>query len=106
VLDADALNALAEHRERNPMMPLSLFRSRTFSGANALTLLLYGGLGGALYFLPFNLQQVQGYSAIQAGASLLPFTVVVFALSPWPGRPARDKSSCSDLTGSRLRTCD
>jgi len=80
-----ALFLLAEGRERNPMMPLSLFRSRTFSGANALTLLLYGGLSGALYFLPFNLQQVQGYSAIQAGASLLPFTVVVFALSRWTG---------------------
>lgn len=80
-----ALFLLAEDRERNPMMPLSLFRSRTFSGANALTLLLYGGLGGALYFLPFNLQQVQGYSATAAGASLLPFTVVVFALSRWTG---------------------
>jgi len=80
-----ALFLLAEGRERNPMMPLSLFRSRTFSGANALTLLLYGGLGGALYFLPFNLQQVQGYSATAAGASLLPFTVVVFALSRWTG---------------------
>jgi len=80
-----ALFLLAEGRERNPMMPLSLFRSRTFSGANALTLLLYGGLGGALYFLPFNLQQVQGYSAVQAGAALLPFTVVVFALSRWTG---------------------
>jgi len=80
-----ALFLLAEGRERNPMMPLSLFRSRTFSGANALTLLLYGGLGGVLYFLPFNLQQVQGYSATAAGASLLPFTVVVFALSRWTG---------------------
>ncbi len=80
-----ALFLLAEDRERNPMMPLSLFRSRTFSGANALTLLLYGGLGGALYFLPFNLQQVQGYSALEAGAALLPFTAVVFALSRWTG---------------------
>ncbi|MDQ2831959.1 MAG: MFS transporter, partial [Chloroflexota bacterium] len=76
---------LAEDRERNPMMPLSLFRSRTFSGANALTLFLYGGLGGALYFLPFNLQQVQGYSPTAAGAALLPFTVIVFLCSRWTG---------------------
>ena len=55
------------------MMPLALFRSRTFAGANLLTLLLYAALGGALFFLPFNLIQVQGYSATAAGAALLPF---------------------------------
>jgi len=80
-----ALFALAEAREQAPMMPLSLFRSRTFSGTNLLTLLLYGALGGALYYLPFNLQQVQGYSATAAGASLLPFTVIMFLLSRWTG---------------------
>lgn len=74
-----------EARGRAPMMPLPLFRSRTFSGANLLTLLLYGALGGALYFLPFNLQQVQGYSATAAGAALLPFTVIMFGLSRWAG---------------------
>src|ERR671935_2587342 len=63
-----------EARSRAPMLPLSLFRSRTFSGTNLLTLLLYGALGGTLYFLPLNLQQVQGYSATAAGAALLPFT--------------------------------
>lgn len=84
-LVALVLFILAEDRERNPMMPLSLFRSRTFSGANALTLFLYGGLGGALYFLPFNLQQVQGYSPTAAGAALLPFTVIVFLCSRWTG---------------------
>ena len=54
------------------MMPLGLFRSRTFGGANLLTFLLYAALGGALFFLPFNLIQVQGYSATDAGAALLP----------------------------------
>ena len=68
-----------------PMVPLALFRSRNFSGANLLTLFLYGGLAGALYFVPFNLQQVQGYTAAQAGAALLPFTVTVFLLSRWAG---------------------
>jgi hypothetical protein len=68
-----------------PMVPLRLFRSRTFSGANLLTLLLYGALGGAFYFVPFNLQLVQGYSPAQAGAALLPMTLIIFALSRWAG---------------------
>ena len=59
------------------MLPLALFRSRTFSGANLMTLLLYFALNGALYFLPFNLIQVQGYSALQAGAAFLPFTLIM-----------------------------
>ena len=76
---------IVEMQTAHPMMPLTLFQSRTFAGTNLLTLLLYGGLGGALYFLPFNLQQVQGYSATAAGASLLPFTVIMFGLSRWAG---------------------
>jgi hypothetical protein len=67
------------------MMPLRLFSSRTFAGANLLTLLLYGALGGALYFLPFNLQLAQGYSPAEAGAALLPFTIIIFLLSRWSG---------------------
>lgn len=67
------------------MMPLSLFQSRNFSGANILTLLLYAGLGGALYFLPFLLIQVHGYSATAAGASFLPFTIITFLMSRWAG---------------------
>jgi EmrB/QacA subfamily drug resistance transporter len=74
-----------ESRLASPMMPLSLFRSRTFSGANLLTLLLYAALGGALFFLPFNLIQVQGYSATAAGAALVPFPVIMFFLSRWSG---------------------
>jgi MFS family permease len=67
------------------MMPLGLFRSRTFAGANLLTLLLYGAFGGALYFLPFNLIQVQGYSATLAGAALAPAVLIIFLLSRWTG---------------------
>ncbi len=76
---------LLERRVREPMMPLSLFKSRNFSGANLLTLLLYAGLGGSLYFLPFNLIQVHGYSATAAGAAFLPFIFVTFLLSRWAG---------------------
>lgn len=75
------VEALSPH----PMMPLTLFRSRTFSGANLLTLLLYAALGGALYYLPFNLQQVQGYSPTEAGFAFLPFTILLFTLSRWAG---------------------
>jgi hypothetical protein len=74
-----------ERRTREPMMPLVLFRSRNFSGANLLTLLLYAGLGGALYFLPFALIQVHGYSVTAAGSSFLPFVIITFLMSRWAG---------------------
>jgi len=74
-----------ESRARAPMMPLSLFRSRTFAGTNLLTFWLYAALGGSLFFLPFNLIQVQGYSATAAGAALLPFVLLMFFLSRWSG---------------------
>lgn len=70
---------------RNPMLPLSLFRSKNFGGANLLTLLLYGGLGATFFFLPLNLIQVQGYSATAAGAALLPFILIMFSMSRWSG---------------------
>jgi EmrB/QacA subfamily drug resistance transporter len=69
----------------NPMLPLPLFRSRTFTGANLLTFLLYGALGGTLFFLPLNLIQVQHYSATAAGAAFLPFILIIFLLSRWAG---------------------
>ncbi|CAA9445285.1 MAG: Uncharacterized MFS-type transporter [uncultured Rubrobacteraceae bacterium] len=74
-----------ERRTEEPMMPLSLFQSRNFTGANLLTMLLYAGLGGALYFLPFLLIQVHGYSATAAGSSFLPFTIITFLISRWAG---------------------
>ncbi len=76
---------VVESRVDEPMLPLSLFRSRNFSGANLLTLFLYAGLGGALYFLPFNLIQVHGYSATAAGSGFLPFIVITFVMSRWAG---------------------
>jgi EmrB/QacA subfamily drug resistance transporter len=74
-----------EARKRNPMLPLELFRSRNFSGANLLTLFLYTALSGSLFFFPLNLIQVQGYSATAAGAALLPFILIMFLLSRWSG---------------------
>ena len=58
-----------EGRTHAPMMPLQLFRSSDFSGANAITLSLYFALSGALFFVPFNLINIQGYSAMAAGAA-------------------------------------
>jgi len=80
-----ALFLMLEARVPNPMLPLTLFRSRTFTGANLLTFLLYGALGGTLFFLPLNLIQVQHYSATAAGAALLPFILIIFLLSRWSG---------------------
>jgi EmrB/QacA subfamily drug resistance transporter len=74
-----------EARSATPMLPLSLFRSRDFLGANLLTLFLYIALGGMLFFLPLNLIQVQKYSPTEAGAALLPFILLMFLLSRWSG---------------------
>ncbi len=79
------LFVLHESRMKHPMVPLSLFRSPTFSAANLLTLLLNGGLAAMIFFLPFNLLQVQGYTVIQAGASFLPLSIILGALSHWAG---------------------
>ncbi|HXT63296.1 MAG TPA: MFS transporter [Pyrinomonadaceae bacterium] len=76
---------VVEARVRNPMMPLKLFRSRNFAGANLLTLFLYAALAGTLFFFPLNLIQVQGYSATAAGAASLPFILIMFGLSRWSG---------------------
>jgi len=74
-----------ESRAQSPMMPLQLFRSPDFSGANAITLFLYFALSGALFFVPFDLIRVQGYSAMAAGAAFLPFTLIMGLLSRWSG---------------------
>src|ERR1043165_3088860 len=80
-----ALFVLHEARTKNPMVPLRLFHSRDFAGANLLTLLLYAALSGTFFFFTLNLIQVQGYSATAAGAALLPFVVIMFSLSRWSG---------------------
>jgi EmrB/QacA subfamily drug resistance transporter len=74
-----------EARAPSPMVPLRLFRSSNFSGANLLTLFLYSALSGVLFFFPLNLIQVQGYSPTEAGAALLPFILLMFLLSRWSG---------------------
>jgi EmrB/QacA subfamily drug resistance transporter len=84
-----------ETRASSPMLPFGLFRSVTFSGANIMTLLLYFALSGAFFFLPFDLIQIQGYSAALAGAAFLPFTLIMGGLSRWSG-------GLTDRYGARL----
>jgi EmrB/QacA subfamily drug resistance transporter len=86
---------MVERRSAAPMMPLELFRSLTFTGINIVTLLLYGALGGVMFFLPFLLIQVHGYSATEAGAVFLPFTILLALLS-------RRGGQMGDRLGARL----
>ncbi len=72
---------VTESRERAPMLPLGIFRSRQFSAANAVTFVVYGALGGVFFLLPVTLQQAFGYSALTAGTALLPVTAIMLAFS-------------------------
>ncbi|WP_310395182.1 MFS transporter [Hymenobacter sp.] len=83
-----ALFVRVESLSKHPMLPLPLFRSRTFSGANLLTLLLYGALTAAMLFLSLNLVQLQHYSQLQAGLAFMPLAGLISLLSRWAGRRA------------------
>ena len=74
-----------EARSVAPMLPLTLFRSRSFSGANLVTLFLYAAVGVFFFLFPLNLIQVQRYSPTAAGAAILPFILLMFSLSRWSG---------------------
>jgi EmrB/QacA subfamily drug resistance transporter len=80
-LAAGVAFVLVERRVEHPMLPLSLFGSRTFSAANAMTLLVYAALGAILFFLVIDLQTVLGYGALQAGTATLPITVLMLLLA-------------------------
>lgn len=84
-----------EARKTNPMLPLKLFKFRSFSGANLLTLFLYGGLSAGTFFLSLNLVQVQGYTKTLAGFAFLPFALLLIAMSRWSG-------GLVDVRGPRL----
>jgi EmrB/QacA subfamily drug resistance transporter len=94
VLALSAL-VLVERTTTDPMLPLALFASRTFTLANALTLLLYAALNAVFWLVPLNLIQVQRYAATAAGAALLPFSLLMLLLSRWSG-------GLADRVGSRL----
>ena len=79
------LFVFAERTVRAPMVPLRLFQSASFSGANLLTLFLYAALGIFFFLFPLNLIQIQRYSATATGAAALPMIVLMFLLSRWSG---------------------
>lgn len=81
--------ALAERRARNPMLPLSMFASRQFSAANAVTFAVYAALGGVFFLLVAFLQISLGYSPLEAGAASLPVTALLLALSARSGALAQ-----------------
>jgi EmrB/QacA subfamily drug resistance transporter len=72
---------ITEARSPRALVPLSVFKSRQFSAANAVTFVVYGALGGALFLVPVVLQEVCGYSPLEAGVALLPITVLMLTLS-------------------------
>ena len=77
---------IVERRVAHPMLPFGIFRSRQFTGANVVTFMVYGALGGALFLIPIQLQQALGYSPLEAGTALLPVTIVLLALSARAGK--------------------
>jgi EmrB/QacA subfamily drug resistance transporter len=85
---------LIEKKSGHPMMPLQLFKNKAFTGANLLTFFLYAGLFAGMLFLTLNMVQIQGYSQLQAGLTLLPFTILIILISRWSG-------SLSDKFGPR-----
>jgi Major Facilitator Superfamily len=80
-----AVFLMHEKRTASPMLPLEVFRSRQFTATNAVTFVVYGALGGALFLLPVQLQQVVHYSPLAAGTSLLPVTGIMLTLSARSG---------------------
>ncbi|SFM77639.1 drug resistance transporter, EmrB/QacA subfamily [Chitinophaga sp. YR627] len=86
---------IIERRSPHPMMPLSLFKNMTFSGANLLTFFLYAGLSAGMLFLSLNLVQVQGYDQLQSGLTFLPFTILMVLVARFAG-------TLADRYGPRL----
>jgi EmrB/QacA subfamily drug resistance transporter len=80
---------IVEARRAHPMVPLGIFRSRQFSGANAVTFAVYAALGAVTFLLVVHLQTDLGYSALEAGASLLPLTACMLLLSARAGALAQ-----------------
>jgi EmrB/QacA subfamily drug resistance transporter len=84
-----ALFVYLELRAEHPMVPLGIFRSRQFSGANAVTFVVYAALSGVMFLLVVHLQSDLGYDALAAGASLIPVTIIMLIFSPRAGALAQ-----------------
>jgi len=91
-----------EARSSHPMMPLSMFRSRTFSAANGMTLLVYAALGAVLFFLVLQLQTVAGYGPLAAGLATLPITICMVLLASRGGRLSNRIGPRIPMTGGPI----
>ena len=91
---AFVLFVLLERHQRAPMLPLELFANRTYTGANLVMLLVALAMFGVFFFVSLYMQNILGYSAVQAGAAFLPMTVLIILVAPMAGRT-------SDRFGSR-----
>ena len=89
-------------RSTHPMMPLDMFRDRRFAAGNLVTFVVYSAIGGSFFLLVVHLQVGLGYSALQAGASLLPVTVLMLALSARAGQYAQEHGARVPLTAGPL----
>ncbi|MEX5636742.1 MFS transporter [Parafrankia sp. FMc2] len=94
--------AVVERRVAAPMLDLGLFRSRQFCAANLVTFVVYASLGGALFLLPLQLQQVAGYSPLAAGTALLPLTIIMLALSARSGALAERIGPRAQMTAGPI----
>lgn len=97
-----AVFLFVETKTRTPMLPLRVFRSHQFSAANAVTVVVYGALGGTFFLLPVELQQGAGFSPIAAGASLLPVTAMLLLLSSRMGKFAAQRGPRLQMTAGPI----
>ncbi len=93
---------LVEHRTKNPLLPLNAFRSKEFSGVNAVTMVVYAALNGLFLLLMLELQNVLHYSALAAGASLLPVNALMLVISPIAGRLSERRGPRLPMIGGCL----
>lgn len=93
---------IVEHRIKSPLLPLDAFRSKEFSGVNAVTMVVYAALSGLFFLLMLELQNVLHYSALAAGASLLPINVLMLVISPIAGRMSASRGPRLPMVGGCL----
>jgi EmrB/QacA subfamily drug resistance transporter len=104
VLAAVALLAFIalEKRQRAPMLPLDLFRNRTYTGANLVMLLVALAMFGVFFFVSLYMQNILGYSAVQTGAAFLPMTVLIVLVAPIAGKTSDRLGSRGLMTGGMI----
>jgi EmrB/QacA subfamily drug resistance transporter len=93
---------MIERRRRDPMLPLELFRNRTYTGANLVMLLVALAMFGVFFFVSLYMQNILGYSAVQAGAAFLPMTLLIVLVAPIAGKTSDRLGSRGLMTGGMI----